>query len=298
MKQFVAILCCFISLYSHCQLSELDLNWKASDFFDESRIDSALYYFTQLKDFSHTGKAIFSTEAYCNNKIAACYLVFGDTDKAEKLFWENISRDSVLYHDRNADDIFDTYFYLAKIRYVRGQYRSALECLNRATARLSKSREHNRLDNVQPSVFNWVYGKSELKAAFGRAQCYQQLDKKDSLLLELSPLMAVTEEPRFVQLFIKTAFEFYGKKRVKAELLNGLEHSYYMPRFSYDGLYNECFFVNAESYVPFFNTKILFPVPEHGVEVKYAGDIPKDCQKETLIKNFKNTAAYVLIVEQ
>lgn len=287
MRVFVTILTFFTANAALGQ-SSLDKLWdKAFDFYlNKKQFDSSLFYYQQIsQQFPDT------RPTYIYNQIADCYLELHDTTNAELFYLKclsvNKSDDSLGLSQTGSC------FSLSKIYYNRKQFREALTCLD-----YTKTKYRPRIMLCQGTHGGY---EQRLTFAYRKSLCYYGLNKKDSAISELAPLIFRPRNDVYIdsldfeamtQYFVNTVFEVYGVTQTQNELKRAIKNLSYKP--SYEDSYNMIMF-SVDCYITFAKTKINLD-NGGGYQVDKKGEVPEFFSKKTLLKEFTDSPAYLYIM--
>jgi hypothetical protein len=143
--------------------------------------------------------------------------------------------------------------------------------------------------------------EQRLTFAYRKSLCYYGLNKKDSAISELVPLIF---RPRYdvyidsldfeamTQYFVNTVFEVFGITQSQNELKKAIKNLVYKP--SYEDSYNMIMF-SVDCYITFAETKINLEYGG-GYQVDKKGEIPEFLSKKALLKEFTDSPAHNYIM--
>jgi tetratricopeptide (TPR) repeat protein len=268
--------------------SSLDKLWdKAFDFYlNKKQFDSSLFYYQQIsQQFPNT------RPTYISNQIADCYLELGDTTNAEKFYLQCLSIDR--HQDSLGFSQTGSCFSLSNIYYNRKQFREALSYLDYTKTK------YRPLRMLCQGTHGGYEGK--LTFAYRKSLCYYGLNKKDSAISELAPLifrprwdvyLDSLEFEEMTRYFVNTVFEVFGVTKARNDMQKAITNLTYKP--SYEDSYN-MIMLSVDCSITFAKTKINLD-SGGGYQVDKKGEIPEFFSKETLLKEFTDSPAYRYIM--
>jgi tetratricopeptide (TPR) repeat protein len=283
----------FLCLLNHIGFSQRNteaLSQKAFNFYSkEQQYDSAIFYYKKI--ISNTSQ---KREAYFTYQIANCYSASGKKVEAENYYIKCLSIDKL----KNSLGMFQNLAckYLSEIYFEQKRFREALNYLDSSITKYKPFR----------NIFRCGTGSTirKMEFALSKSNCYIGLNKKDSAINLLSPLifrdfdvfyfddtLALEEAAK---LYSEMVFEVMGKTVARKELEKALEKVNYKQVFekTASGKINS---VSVDCFIIFRGIKIYLE-NGGGYSVEENELFPSFLSKENLIKDFKNSRAYQLIM--
>jgi hypothetical protein len=288
MKGISILISILIVGFAHGQTADDKLSDKAFDFFLKNKYDSALYYYKIFsQDFPE------KHPLYISNQIADCYLELADTANAEKYYLKCLSIDKGLLDSVVGVSQLHACFSLSNIYLNRKQFRKALTYLDFTKSKYKPLR----------MLCQGTHGgyEAKLEFAYSKALCYYGLNKKDSAIKELGPLifrprwdvyLDSLEFEEMTRFYVNTIFEVYGTVQPKDKL------QYALKNLTYVGNYDQTtstIMYSVDCFISFAGTKINLDTGG-GYGVDKVGDIPDAFSKENLLKEFTDSPAYQYIM--
>jgi hypothetical protein len=282
------IILTFLTAKATVAQTTVDLLWdKANDLYCKKQFDSSIFYYQQITREQYPK----NWQAFINDKIADCYLGLSDTTNAEKYYLQCLSIDKRL--DSVGFSQTRTCKSLSSIYYHRKQFRQALTYLDYTKTKYKPLR----------MLCQGTHGAYEqrLEFAYKKSLCYYGLDKKDSALIQLAPLifrptwdvyLDSLEFEEMSQYFVKTVFEVYGCAKARTDLQKAINGLIYIP--NYDTSYN-MISLSVDCFISFAKTRVYLD-GGGGYQVDKKGDIPSFFSKDTLLKEFTDSPAYKYIM--